>query len=215
VSSLYLPSRTLGGDCYDYRWIDDDHLVIKLLDVSGHGIEAALLAVSIHNLLRSGTLSPDILRSPHEVLTELNRLFPMDDHGGHYFTLWYGVYQPSTRTLSYASAGHPPALAFTATGTEPVELFTPSEPIGMFDDSEFHTATYHVPANAHILIYSDGAFELALPDGNHWSLTEFIDLFTELSESPDWSLDTIVDHLHNLQPDGLRDDCSLIKLDFP
>ena len=56
VSSRYLPSQQLGGDSFDYRWIDDDHLIAYLIDVSGHGIGPALLSVSVHNLLRSGSL---------------------------------------------------------------------------------------------------------------------------------------------------------------
>ena len=36
VSSRYLPSRELAGDCFDYRWVDDDHLIVYLIDVSGH-----------------------------------------------------------------------------------------------------------------------------------------------------------------------------------
>ena len=114
VSSRYLPSRELGGDCFNYTWIDDDHFLVYLIDVSGHGIEPALLAVSVHNLLRSGTLTIETLLAPEAVLTELNRLFPMDQQEDHYFTIWFGVYEMSSRTLRYASAGAPPAFAFTS-----------------------------------------------------------------------------------------------------
>ncbi len=110
VSSCYVPSSELAGDTYDYRWIDDDHLVVYLIDVSGHGVEPAMVSVSVHNTLRSGTLDHDTLLHPDRTLTELNRLFRMDDHGGNYFTIWYGVYQASTRTLRYTGAGHPPVL---------------------------------------------------------------------------------------------------------
>ncbi len=113
VSSRYLPARALGGDSFHYTWIDDDHLLVYLTDVSGHGIEPALLSVSVHNLLRSGTIGIETLLTPNAALEELNRLFQMDQQGEHYFTMWYGVYQASTRSLRYASAGAPPAYAFT------------------------------------------------------------------------------------------------------
>lgn len=64
VSSRYLPSQELAGDSFDYRWLDDDHLIAYLIDVSGHGIGPALLSVSVHNLLRSGSLPLATLLAP-------------------------------------------------------------------------------------------------------------------------------------------------------
>ena len=110
VSSRYLPSQELGGDCFDYTWIDDDHLFVYLIDVSGHGVEPALLAVSLHNMLRSGSLEPDTMRAPHAVLVELNRLFQMEQHNHHYFTCWCGVYEASTRTLRLCQRRRPACL---------------------------------------------------------------------------------------------------------
>ena len=89
VSSRYLPSRELGGDCFHYSWIDDDHFLVYLIDVSGHGIEPALLSVSLHNMLRSGSLAAVNLLAPEAVLEELNRLFQMDQQNFHYFTMWH------------------------------------------------------------------------------------------------------------------------------
>ena len=118
VSSRYLPSLDLGGDCFDYRWLDDDHLSVYLIDVSGHGIRPALESMSVHNLIRSGSLPETTLLNPDRVLDALNGLFPMEDQAGNYFTIWYGIYQCSTRTLSYASAGHPPAVALNRDGDQ-------------------------------------------------------------------------------------------------
>lgn len=211
IHSRYLPARALGGDAFNYRWLDDDHLLIKMLDVSGHGIEPALLAVSVHNLLRSGTLSPQILRSPQRVLTELNHLFPMERHSGHYFTLWYGIYRPSTRTLAYASAGHPPPLLFTAGNA--TELPSQAPPIGMLTDTKFTATTVQIPPMSQLLLYSDGVFERALADGTQSSLPEFISLCTELAQSSDWSVDTLIERLR-ATGGTFTDDCSLVKVDF-
>jgi len=218
VSSRYLPSRELGGDCFDYAWIDDDHLLVYLIDVSGHGIEPALLAVSVHNMLRSGSLAAETLLVPDAVLAELNRLFQMDQQGSHYFTIWFGVYQASTRTLRYSSAGAPPALAFDSpAGGEPTatELFTTSAPVGMFEDTEFTSHTYPVPPGCRILLYSDGASEVPLADDQQLTPAEFTELTLRLAGSPDWSLDDLIEELRALNPQGLiDDDCSLIQLAF-
>jgi PAS domain S-box-containing protein len=215
VSSRYVSSHQLGGDSFDYRWIDDDHMLVYLLDVSGHGLEPAMVSVSVHNLLRSGTIAPEMLLQPDAVLAELNRLFPMEQQGGNYFTIWYGVYQASTRTLCYASAGHPPAIVLTkgATGQTVTQLSTNGVPISMFADSEFTGATYVVPAAAEVLVYSDGAFELDMPDGGTWSLSDFIELCAEVAQSPEWSLDDIIAGLRAVSVSGIfDDDCTMVRL---
>ena len=218
VHSCYLPSRELSGDCFDYTWVDDDHLLVYLIDVSGHGIEPALLSVSVHNMLRSGSLRMETVLAPAEALGELNRLFRMGEQGDHYFTIWYGVYQASTRTLRYASAGAPPALAFTAGAgghVEVTELFTPATPVGMFADTEFTSETFIVPSGCRILVYSDGAHEITLADDQQMPWSDFKALATQLAASSNWSLEALVDQLKALTPTGaFEDDCSLIEMTF-
>lgn len=210
VSSRYLPSQQLGGDSFDYRWIDDDHLIAYLIDVSGHGIGPALLSVSVHNLLRSGSLPLRTLLAPDQVLAELNELFQMEKHDGNYLTMWFGVYEVSSRTLRYASAGAPPAIA-VGPDASGVELSTGGKPLGMFHDSLYTSRSYTAPPGCRILLYSDGAYEEARIDGRPLSLTDFKDLFTRLHES---SLDDLVETLRSLTPSGaFTDDCSLVRLE--
>src|SRR4029079_2306549 len=194
VSSRYQPSQALGGDSFDYTWIDDDHLFIYLIDVSGHGLEPALLSVSVHNLLRSGSLAPQTLRAPEAVLTELNRLFQMDQQRDHYLTMWCGIYEMSTRTLCYGSAGAPPAFAFTSATGQAVavtELSTKAAPVGMFADTVFTSRRFAVPPGCRVLVCSDGASEIALADHQQLSWAAFTNLSTRLARSPHWSLDEL------------------------
>jgi serine phosphatase RsbU (regulator of sigma subunit) len=223
VSSRYLPSQELAGDSFDYRWIDDDHLIVYLIDVSGHGIAPALLSVSVHNLLRSGSLPLRTLLNPDKVLAELNRLFQMDSHGGNYLTMWFGIYEMSSRTLRYASAGHPPALAINRdAGTVTITaLSNPSVPIGMLDDTTYTATSYTVPPGSQLLIYSDGAYEFesrktAGKPQPMMSHRDFAAICATLAPRPDWSLDLLVDRLKALSPDGqFDDDCALILATFP
>ena len=219
VSSRYVPSQELGGDCFDHTWVDDEHLIVYLIDVSGHGIAPALLAVSVHNVLRSGTMPLATLLNPEQVLAELNTKFPMDQHGDNYFTMWYGVYESSTRTLRYASAGHPPALAFTTEDGEvaTTRLATQSVPLGMFPDTEFSAATHVMPRDSQLVLYSDGAFELPLPEGREGkaALDAFVGLCAEFAGTREWTLDELIATLRSLTTGGLfADDCSLILLRF-
>ncbi|NEO26199.1 MAG: response regulator, partial [Kamptonema sp. SIO4C4] len=56
IDTRFIPSSQLGGDSFDYYWLDEEHLVLYLLDVSGHGLRAALPSLSVINLLRSRAL---------------------------------------------------------------------------------------------------------------------------------------------------------------
>ena len=219
VSSRYLPSGVVGGDSFGYSWIDaddaaggeSDHLMFYLIDVSGHGVEPALLSVSVHNLLRSGSLPDATLLEPDQVLAELNDLFSMDSHADHYFTMWFGVYHLSPGELRYASAGHPPALAFVREGdtVSATPLGGGSIPVGMFDDSVFTVESYRVPPGTRILLYSDGVL------GDPPQMAEFVALCTELAAEPSSSLDDILSSLPLTTEDqGEEDDRSLVQLTF-
>lgn len=217
VSSRYLPSQELAGDCFDYRWLDDDHLIVYLLDVSGHGIEPALLSVSVHNMLRSGSIRQATLLKPDQVLAELNGLFQMDRQAGLYFTMWYGVYRPSSRTLSYAVAGHPPALAFIKTDGRPSTALLAARgmPIGMFVHGEYDCAATVMPPGSQILLYSDGAYEIPRPGGQAWSKDDFFTLCAGIAASPDWTVDDVIGHLRARTITGrFDDDVSVVHLVF-
>lgn len=208
--SRYLPAREIGGDSFGYLWIDDDHLIVYLIDVSGHGVEPALLSVSVHNMLRSRSMPTATLLSPELVMVELNQLFEMDSHDDHYFTMWYGVYQASTGLLRYAAAGHPPALALT--DEDGVITATPlggaAIPVGMFADSVFTADTYRVPAGAQILLSSDGVL------GDRLSFAGFTELCEEVAAVPGWTPASLIARLRATAGGAFEDDCALVQLSF-
>ena len=88
----YIPSSTLGGDTIGYHWIDDDHLALYLVDVTGHGLDSALLSISMNNVIRSGSLPGTDMGRPDQVLASLNESFQGRQHSNKFFTIWYGVY---------------------------------------------------------------------------------------------------------------------------
>jgi phosphoserine phosphatase RsbU/P len=68
----FVPSAPLGGDAFGYRWLDENHFAVFLLDVSGHGVGSALLAASAANMLRAPSLVGADLRDPAKVLAAMN-----------------------------------------------------------------------------------------------------------------------------------------------
>src|SRR5262249_7173106 len=78
----FVPSTQLGGDTFGYHWLDKEHMAAYLLDVCGHGVGAALLAVSVMNVLRAQALPHTDFHDPARVLEALNESFPMEKHDG-------------------------------------------------------------------------------------------------------------------------------------
>ena len=145
----FVPSTQLGGDAFGYYWLDPQTFVFYLLDVSGHGAGSAMHSVTVLNVLRQRAL-PDVdFRSPAAVLTSLNARFPMDSHGGLFFTMWYGVYDARDRTLRYASAGHHPAFLVTPERQAPQPLGMSALMIGAFGGYEYKVAADDRTAGQH------------------------------------------------------------------
>ena len=134
INFRFIPSRQLGGDCFDYYWLNPNYLAIYLLDTAGHGLRATLPSISVLNLLRSRALKSLNYYLPSEVLKALNDTFQMNYENDKYFTIWYGVYNRVNRQLMYASAGHPPAILLSKSSnlTQVQQLRTPGLPVGMF-----------------------------------------------------------------------------------
>lgn len=228
IQHCFLPSQHLGGDCFDYYWLDADHLVIYLLDVSGHGLGAALPSVFIQNLLRSQSL-PDLnFYQPAQVLATLNKLFRMSEQNERYFTIWYGLYNHATQQLTYASAGHPPALLIApddAGQTQAQLLKMRSLPIGIYPDAAYTEAIVSIPAHSALYIFSDGIYEVRQKDQTFWNLTEFTTLLVDLTQHSvqqapttprlDLDLDQLLEKIRSLKASDLfEDDCSILQVRF-
>jgi sigma-B regulation protein RsbU (phosphoserine phosphatase) len=209
----FVPSASLGGDAFGYYWLDDDHFVMYLLDVSGHGVGSALLSVSVLNVLRSRTLPRTDFRDPGEVVSALNEAFRTQDHDGKFFTIWYGVYRLSARTLRWAGAGHPAAVFYEDPRSDetPALLESGGPMPGVLPGLKYETRERQVPAGARFFIYSDGIYEVRDPDGRMRTHEEFIAAFADKSSR---TLDRILAFAEEAQGGSeFADDVSLVQID--
>ncbi len=213
-----IPSTELGGDSFGYHWIDPDHLALYLLDVCGHGVGAALLSVTAVNVLRNAALPGVDFRDPGKMLEALNEAFLMEKQNDMYFTLWYGVWQPKTRTLRFATAGHPPALLATAQpdGGRKIEpLRGPGLILGGMSGAPYQTLERRVPERAQLYVVSDGVFEIKQPDGAMWSVVELQDFLAVPPPDGGSDLDRLFNHVKALHgPGPLEDDFSIVRFDL-
>jgi sigma-B regulation protein RsbU (phosphoserine phosphatase) len=218
IEAKFIPSRQLGGDCFDYNWLDADYLAIYLLDVAGHGLRAALPSVAVLNLLRSRALPNIDYYKPSDVLRALNTTFQMSYQNDKYFTIWYGVYNRISRQLVYASAGHPPAVLISqspASTAKIKRLKTPGMPVGMFPDAPYVDNCCDVEDLSSLYIFSDGVYEIHQPDGNIWGLDPFIDLLAAYNGASADQLELVLNYIQNLNAKAVfDDDWSLLKVNF-
>lgn len=215
IETRFIPSQQLGGDCFDYYWLDPDYLAIYLIDMSGHGLGAALPSVSVLNMLRTQSLKDVNFYQPNQVLRALNEAFQMQDQGNKYFTIWYGVYSPTKRQLFYASAGHPPALLLSghSQDSEVRRLRTPTLPVGLFPETEYSSASYRIAEPSTLYIISDGLYEVRTPDGYIWGLDNFINLLQQHHRQGNPNLDALLSDIQTITgQNSFGDDVSLLRL---
>ena len=165
---LYRPCDELAGDGLNVFRRDEEHVAMYVLDVSGHGVAAALLSVSVthhlsqlvrhHHSAEPGDSPGAAIISPASLAVDLNRLFPMESVGQHYFTFLYGVLNTETRTFRFVSAGSPGPLVVHADGSADVHD-VPAVPIGMFPESEYSDTVIELRAGDRLYLYTDGLYE--------------------------------------------------------
>ncbi|MFL5241244.1 MAG: SpoIIE family protein phosphatase [Gemmataceae bacterium] len=208
INWRFVPSTHLGGDMFGHHWLDKENLAIYLLDVSGHGVGSSLLAVSANNLIASQSLPNTDCRDPGKVLAKLNDTFPMEKQNGKYFTIWYGVFNRTKRTLTYSNGGHPPALLHTGANASEAslrQLKSVGMAAGMVEGMDFDSVTVELGPFARLLVYSDGVYEIDQPDKPMWSVHEFVDYVSALScEEP--AADHLLTHVRQLHGSEILDD---------
>jgi sigma-B regulation protein RsbU (phosphoserine phosphatase) len=216
VDWRFIPSTALGGDCFGYHRLDDDHFAVYLVDVCGHGVGAALLSVSVTNVLRSHTLQNTDFREPDQVLNGLNSAFPMDKHDFKYFTIWYGVYNKSSRTLVYASGGHHPALLLRGSFSKKaqvIQLMTPNLFIGAMPDLAYKKAVHELEGPCRLYVFSDGVFEIAKTDGAIWEFEDFVEFMAQPPVEGQSCMDRLLNHVQELSgSETLDDDFSILEV---
>ena len=214
VDWRYIPSSTLGGDTIGYHWIDADHLALYLIDVTGHGLDSALLSVSISNVLRAGSLAGADMRHPDQVLATLNDSFQGKQHGQKFFTIWYGVYCASTRLMTWSGGGHHPALLLN-NSTEAAHLSSSGPMMGILRGAKFPSTSCAIPLGASLLIFSDGVFEIRRKKQTLWDLPRCMGYLAATNHGAGNIMDNVLAHVRHLRgSQQLDDDFSFIEARF-
>jgi phosphoserine phosphatase RsbU/P len=205
--------------------MDDNHVCVYLLDVSGHGVPAAMLSVTLSMLLAADASHGNPLRgydrgsgnfdplSPREAIYELNRRFQLKDD--RYFTMIYGLFDTRTSVLRLAQAGHPGPILIRQTG-ELIVLGEGGMPIGILPEIYFDCVDVKLYKGDRLLLYSDGLTECMNPDDEEFGVKR---LLAYLEHRTSQSLDDLLAGLLQVirtwrNGPEFADDLSLLMLEL-
>jgi sigma-B regulation protein RsbU (phosphoserine phosphatase) len=182
--SLFLPASTVAGDVFNFFPLNASATAFYLLDVSGHGIPAAMLSVTLSKMLNSRPSqgSPLVqaasdgityeIRPPHEAMAELNRRF--QDQGDMYFTMVYGLLDKNSRRLQIVQAGHPEPVLLRR-GKPPIALGDGGFPVGMLPEMSYDLLEYTMEQGDRLFLCSDGITECTNQAQEQFGFPRFID----------------------------------------
>jgi sigma-B regulation protein RsbU (phosphoserine phosphatase) len=221
IAHAFLPCDDLAGDGVGIVSLPGNRLGIYLLDVSGHGVAAALLSFTLTHLL-SPTMEGSLLTestgtgmatiSPSRVAARLNRQFPMD-RTRQFFTLIYGNIDPASGRFQYAMAGHPAPLLLPHNGT-PAPVAGAGLPIGVVDDAAYDDETLTLQPGDRLYCYTDGIIEAFNAQGEAFGQSRL------LAEIAHWrarplraGLDGIAAAVRAWSDGPIKDDISLLAIE--
>ena len=226
----FKPCEKIGGDIFNIAQLDDRHWAIYMLDVSGHGVPAAMVAVSVFqnlhpqagNILLKPADSRKVraIRSPGKVLEKLDQEYTFDRFN-NFFTINYVVLNAATGAFICSSAGHPPPIILRRDGTLDI-MATGSPPIGTIDlrltDGQiyFPEEQKQIQSGDKLLFYTDGVFEYQNRQGAFYGNQRFHRKLKELRDRPvadlvDLLFNSLMEFGNGMEP---KDDISLLALEF-
>lgn len=222
----YSPCSELAGDMLNVMQLDDDHVGVYLLDVSGHGVQAALMAVTACRYLsnhkdassvlweRQDGSSEYHLRAPAAAAEQLNARFVAQSLTEQYFTLIYGILNHHTGEFRYTVAGHPPSVRVSATGRSEF-LCGGGLPIGI-TATTYEEYSIRLDIGDRLVFYSDGVTESMNASKELFGNSRFLQ---SLRDSTGHSLDATLSNLLNQIQTwsgqvAFNDDLSLVVLQY-
>ena len=185
------PAKEVGGDFYDFFLVDDDHLCLVMADVSGKGIPAALFMMASKIILANYA---KMGKSPSEILTAANAAICSKNPEDMFVTVWLGIIEISTGTITAANAGHEYPIIKKANGD--FELFKDKHGfvIGGMAGLKYKEYTIDIKPGSKLFLYTDGVPEATDSENQLFGTERMMDA---LNENPDGSPQEILKTVRN------------------
>ncbi len=147
------PAKEVGGDLYDFFFVDDSHLVFAIGDVSGKGVPASLFMAITRTLLRARAVPG---KAAADMVSEINNELCIDNENAMFVTFFLGVLDLESGDLDYCNAGHNyPYLMRADSGVEQLAQ-THGTPLGLFENMPYKSGRIRLQRNDAVALYTDG-----------------------------------------------------------
>lgn len=176
IYAVMHPAKEVGGDFYDFFFVDEEHLCVVIGDVSGKGVPAALF-MSVTKYLIEAALAGGL--EPDAGLERVNRHLAINNESCMFVTVFLGILNIRTGDFLYANAGHNPPLLWHATGEGVNFLGPPGGPVlGVMDDAAFNMDRLTFNPGTVLLAYTDGVTEACDLSGEFFTDARLRDVIT-------------------------------------
>ena len=155
IFAALVPAKEVGGDLYDFFFIDDEHLCFAVGDVSGKGVPASLFMAVTKTLFRA---TAGNVGSPSEILARLNNDICRDNESGMFVTFFCGILNVRTGQVDYSNGGHNLPYYLHYDGVSPLENFG-GRSLGLMERSPYASGRMVLRPGETLLLYTDGVTE--------------------------------------------------------
>ncbi len=170
IAAQAKPWEKVGGDFFDLIELPEQNLGLAIGDVSGKGINAALLMVAVRMALRSHVEHEYALR---EIINRVNNAIQKDTRTDQFATLFYGVLNVSSKVLTFVNAGHPPPVILR--NGEVMALEMGGIPIGISPNYTYLEASVTLQSGDLLVLYTDGYTDIVGADEELFEVDRFVD----------------------------------------
>lgn len=209
VSAVSMPASEVGGDYYDYFELPLSSLALVVGDVAGHGLASGLMLSALRSCLY---LLREELVAPAAVMERLNDMVRHTAARRMLVTLLCGFLDGEDRSLTVSSAGHPPALLYSAATTQIEELTLPALPLGTRLAAGFTATRVSLAAGDTAVFYTDGLTEMTDGSGEGYGPHRLSRVVCESAAKPAREIrNAVLADLANFKGDSRRlDDVTLV-----
>jgi sigma-B regulation protein RsbU (phosphoserine phosphatase) len=213
VYATLIPAREVGGDFYDFHFLDDNHICFVVGDVSGKGVPAALMMAVTKTLLKS-TAGTDM--STASILTHVNNEIAKDNDAYMFITIFIAILNTTTGEMVYSNAGHNPSYIIKS-NKEVVKLGDLHGPVvGAMEDMTYTETHVNIDKSDIILGYTDGVTETQNLNNELYSDPRLINLLKNGDYSDPVSLVNLIqDSVFEFQGKAEQfDDITVLSIQF-
>jgi len=162
--AILKPAELVGGDLYDYFFIDKNHLLVAIGDVSGKGIPASLFMAITSTLIKTHAK----ILSSKDIVSRVNRELSDRNSNQYFVTLFIGVLDIRTGMLDYCNAAHNYPYILRADGTLQTLSKSHGLPLGIYKDKTYKSSTVELRFNDTMILYTDGVINSSDSNKQHY-----------------------------------------------